>query len=138
MKKFLCMVALSGFLFACNNDKKEEKQTEETTTTQPTTDVTPADVTPTDAPTTTSGDLPKFSDPEVQKFASDYAAFIKEYKAAGNNPAKLAELGKNMQDWTTRSQAIATKIAADPQEAQKWAQWWMAVSKDLYPTTTTQ
>jgi hypothetical protein len=80
--------------------------------------------------------MPKFSDPEVQKVASDYAAFIREYKAAAGNPGKLAELGKNMQDWSTRAQAIGMKIASNPQEAQKWTQWWMAVSKDLYPSTT--
>lgn len=132
MKKFLCVIALSGVLFACNNEKKEEKKTEETTT-QPA-DVKPADTAPTT--TTTTSDAPTFSDPEVQKFANDYAAFIKEYKAAEGNPAKLAELGKNMQDWSVRSQAIGQKIAANPAEAQKWAQWWMEVSKDLYPSTT--
>ena len=129
MKKVLLVVAIAGFMTSCK-DKKDEKKAEETTTTTPTT-TEPA--TPEPTTTVAATGVPSFSDPEVQKFANDYGAFIAEYKAGMKDPAKLMALSKNMQEWTSKSQNIGMKLAATPDEAQKWAEWVMAISKDLMP-----
>lgn len=136
MKKFFAVLALVGVMTSCKDKKKDEKKPEETTTTTP----TDATTTPTDATTTTTttaatAGVPTFSDPEVQKFANDYGAFIAEYKAGMNDPAKLAELSKNMTEWSTKAQSIGTKLATTPDEAKKWADWAMELSKSLMPET---
>lgn len=132
MKKFLSVLALSGLLVACNNEKKEEKKIEESNTTTP----VKADPAATDNVSSSNPDVPTFSDPEVQKFANDYATFIKEYRAGIKDPARMKTLTDNMQQWSTRGQSIGMKLANNPAEAQKWAQWWLAVTKDLYPSTS--
>jgi hypothetical protein len=123
MKKLFAVLALVGVMTSCKDKKKDEKKTDETTTTTTTT---------TDATTPISG-VPTFSDPEVQKFANDYAAFIAEYKAGMKDPAKLAELSKGMGEWSTRSQEIGLKLASNPEEAMAWAQWVLANTKELMP-----
>ena len=124
MKKLFFVVAIAGFMTSCK-DKKDEKKMEESTTTTPKMDEPKMETT-----TSTSG-VPTFSDPEVQKFANDYAAFIANYKAGMKDPSKMADLTKNMQEWTTKSQSIAMKLAQTPDEAKKWAEWATALSKEL-------
>jgi hypothetical protein len=127
MKKILAVLALAGVMVSCNNKKKEEKKPDADTTavTPPVTDNPPADAPP--------AGVPKFSDPEVQKFANDYAAFIAEYKAGMSDPAKLQDLSAKMQDWSKRSTDIGMKLAAKPDEAKAWADWVMALSKEMMP-----
>lgn len=136
MKKFLAILAIAGVMVSCNNKKKDEKKettTDSVTTTTPTTtDNTTTTPTTTDNTSTPAG-VPSFSDPEVQKFANEYAAFVTEYKAGMKDPAKLAELGKKMQDWSTRAQAIGMKLAQKPEEAQKWTTWVTQLNKELMP-----
>jgi len=133
MKKILAVLALAGVMASCNNKKKDEPKPEGDTTTTMT--PTTTDAPPADAPAATAG-VPTFSDPDVQKFANDYAAFIAEYKAGMNDPAKLAELSKNMQEWSSKSSEIGMKLASKPEEAQAWANWVMEITKDMMPTTT--
>ncbi len=131
MKKVFAVLALVGVMVACNNKKKEDKKPEgkDTTATTTTTDNT---TTTTDNTTTTNtSGVPTFSDPEVQKFANDYAAFVNEYKAGLKDPAKLMELTKSMQDWASRASSIGMKLANNPEEAKKWADWTTAISKEL-------
>jgi hypothetical protein len=128
MKKLLLVLTIAGVITACKSKKTDEKKPEETTTTAPTTTTT----TEPTATTTISG-VPTFSDPEVQKFANDYAAFITEYKAGMKDPAKLAVLAKNMKEWSSKGQSISMKLATKPEEARAWAEWWLACSKDLMP-----
>ena len=124
MKKLLLVVAIAGFMTSCK-DKKDEKKADETTTTPK------MDESKMESTTTPSSGVPSFSDPEVQKFANDYAAFIANYKAGMKDPSKMADLAKNMQEWTTKSQSIAMKLAQTPDEAKKWADWATAMSKEL-------
>jgi hypothetical protein len=56
-----------------------------------------------------------------------------EYKAGMKDPAKLAELSKSMQDWSAKSQSFAMKLASNPEEAKKWAEWVMALTKEMMP-----
>lgn len=128
MKKLLSVIALVGIMASCNN-KKEEKTDVKTDTTA----TVPADDKTNDGTTQPSAGVPTFSDPEVQQFANDYAAFIAAYKAGMNDPAKMAELSKSMQDWATKSQNIGMKLANNPEEAKKWSDWVMEVNKELMP-----
>jgi len=127
MKKLLSLVALVGIMASCNN-KKEEKKTDEkkTDTTVTTTDDKMNS-------TTAAAGVPTFSDPEVQQFANDYAAFIAAYKAGINDPAKAAELSKSWQDWGTRTSSIGMKFANNPEDAKKWADWIQELHKDIMP-----
>jgi len=135
MKKVLAVLALAGVMASCNNKKKDEPKPEGDTTTTTTT-TTEDPTTTTTTTTTTDSGVPKFSDPEVQQFANDYAAFITEYKAGMNDPAKLADLSTKMQDWSKRSTDIGMKLASKPEEAKAWADWVLALTKDMMPGTT--
>jgi PBP1b-binding outer membrane lipoprotein LpoB len=133
MKKLLPVVALFVLFSACKGKKDEKKpdettppaNTEQTTTPPPSTETTPP---------STSG-VPTFSDPDVQKFANEYGAFMAEYKNGMKDPAKMAELAKNLQEWSKKASEIGIKLASKPDEAQKWAAWVMELSKSMMPST---
>jgi hypothetical protein len=129
MKKLFAVLAIVGVMTSCKDKKKDDKKTEETTTTTPTT--TESTTTP---PAEIAG-VPKFSDPEVQKFANDYGNFMMQYKAGMSDPAKMTELSKNMQEWSSRSTEIGMKLASKPEEAQAWAMWISGLMKDIMPAT---
>lgn len=128
MKKLFAVLALAGVMTSCGNKKKDEGKTTEggDTTTQVTTP-------PAENPPANNSGVPTFSDPEVQKYANDYAAFMAEYKAGMSDPAKLADLSTKLQDWSKRSTEIGMKLATKPEEAKAWADWVMALSKDMMP-----
>ena len=131
MKKLFFVIAITGIMTSCK-DKKDEKKVEDTMTTPSTTEPTTTE--PSSLETTSVAGVPNFSDPEVQKFANDYAAFIANYKAGMKDPAKMADLTKNMQEWSTKSQSIGMKLASKPEEAKKWTEWVTAISKELMPS----
>ena len=135
MKKLFAVLAVAGIMASCNNDKKDEKKPDNGTTTTTTNDpsTTTTTTTTTTNATTAMAGVPTFSDPEVQQFANDYAAFIAEYKAGMKDPAKLMELSKNMQTWGTRAASIGMKLAQKPEEAKAWSDFMMACSKELMP-----
>jgi PBP1b-binding outer membrane lipoprotein LpoB len=133
MKKIFSMLALVSLLTVGCKDKKEDKK-EEPTTTPATTEPTTTPTTTDPAPTSNNADsVPSFSDPEVQKFANDYAAFVKEYKEGMKDPAKLTALAQKLQDWSKRATEIGTKLATSPDEAKKWTDWTMALAKEMMP-----
>lgn len=123
------MLALISLLAVACKDKKEDKKEEPTTA--PTT--TPTTTEPTTTTTPPATDVPKFSDPEVQKFANDYAAFINEYKAGMNDPAKLADLTQKLQDWSKKSTDIGVKLASKPEEAAAWSNWLLKIAEEIMP-----
>jgi hypothetical protein len=127
MKKFLFVVAIAGIMTSCK-DKKDEKKAEEPTTIAPT---EPTTTEPTNTAPVTS-DV-KFSDPEVQKFADEYTAFVKSYKTGMVDPAKAQELSKTAQEWTTKMQPMVMILATNPVELKKWQDWAMALSKEMMP-----
>ena len=131
MKKLFAILAIAGVMVSCGNKKKGDKKPEGDTTA--TTTTTPTTTTTTDPGTTAMAGVPTFSDPEVQKFANDYAAFIQEYKAGMKDPAKLMALAKNLQDWSTRATSVGMKLSTHPEEATAWANWMTACSKELMP-----
>lgn len=124
-------MAIAGFMTACNS-KKDEKKPEETTTT---TDQPATDKPATDQPTAPTADMPTFSDPEVQKFVTEYTAFVKEYKAGITDPTKAAALAKTAQEWSTKMTSIGMKLASNPDDAKKWADWTTWLAKEMTPVT---
>jgi hypothetical protein len=133
MKKLFAVLALAGVLAACNNKKKDEKKPTGDSVTTTTTTTPTENTTTTTTTTTTEAGAPSFSDPDVQKYASDYAAFVDSYVAAykGKDYSKIAELGKNMQDWTQKSAAISQKLIAHPDEAQKFSAYLIKLSQEM-------
>lgn len=125
MKKLFAIIALVGIMASCKDKKKDEPKTEGTETTTTTTTTT--------TETTSVAGVPTFSDPEVQKFANDYGAFMAEYKAGMSDPAKLTKLANDMQEWSTKSQSIGMKLAAKPEEAKAWADWMLEMTKSIMP-----
>ena len=131
MKKFLAILAVAGLMISCNNKKSEEKTSNSDTTVKTTENTGGAQNNTTTTTTTNNAGVPSFSDPDVQKFANDYAAFLEEYKKGLKDPAKMADLTKSMQEWSTRSQEIGVKLASNPDEAKKWADWVMVISQEF-------
>lgn len=123
MKKLLSLVALAGIMASCNNTKEDKTETKTGDTTVTTT--------PTTVEPTTSVETPKFSDPEVQKFVDDYAAFWNDYKTNWNDPAKAQEYSQRMTDWSTKSQSIGMKLANNPDDLKKWNDWWAEMAKKM-------
>jgi hypothetical protein len=130
IKKLFAILAIAGVMVACNNKKKDEKKPEGDSTATTTTTTTTGPETTT---TTTSAGTPTFSDPTVQKFVDDYTAFIVQYKEGMKDLAKLAELSKSMQEWSTKGTDVGMKLATNPEDLQKWTAWWQAISKELMP-----
>ena len=135
MKKIFALLAVAGIMASCGG-KKSDKPAEgkdSTATTSPTT----TEVAPTTTTTSTAATegVPTFSDPDVQKFANEYNAFIQEYKAGMKDPAKLVELSKSLTEWSKKSQEIGMKLASKPEEAKAWADWAMKISQELMPAT---
>jgi|GEM_PF-677499 len=130
MKKLFAILAIAGIMASCSNKKKEEKTSATDTTTKTTENKMDADQKTVPTTTTNVEGVPSFSDPEVQKFANDYAAFLSVYKAGLKDPAKFAELSKTMQDWAARSRSVGLKLASNPEEAQKWAQWASVIAQE--------
>ena len=126
MKKFLFVIAIAGIMTSCK-DKKDEKKAEDPTT------ITPTEPTTTTPTTTATSGVPSFSDPEVQKFANEYTAFINEYKTGMVDPAKAQAMSKSAQEWATKMTPIAMKLASNPEEMKKWTDWATALTKDMMP-----
>jgi hypothetical protein len=142
MKKLLVILAITGSVVACNNksDSKETRKDTSATNTNATT-TSPQVTSPENTSTSTSGvtiDVPKFKDPEVQKFADDYAAWVITYRAALKDPAKAQEMQKQSTDWSNRSQALTAKLMADPAEYQKMAMFMMKMTQELVPQVIKQ
>lgn len=137
MKKIFAVLALVGVMTSCKSKKKDEAKPETTTTTDATTTPTDATTTPTttEPSNTAVAGVPSFKDADVQKFANDYTAFINEYKAGMADPAKAAQLATQLQEWSKKSTEIGMKLAKDPEEAKKWSDWAMELSKMLTPGT---
>ena len=132
MKKIFAVLALVSVLASCK-DKKEDKKVEDTTVVTPTTTTDPAPNTTDPAPTTASTEVPKFTNPDVQKWVNDYDAYITSVINAyqSKNAAKAQELSAKASEWTAKSQEMATKSAATPDEVQRFSDYIMAKSKAM-------
>lgn len=68
-------------------------------------------------------EIPSFSNPEVKKFAEEYAAFYEEVKQAttSGDVAKVQELQTKALDWAKKASEFTQKMT--PEDAQKWVDW---------------
>lgn len=129
MKKVLFGLSVIG-MTAMVSCKKEEAKTEDAPATEVTaTEETPA-TTETTEVTTATVEVPKFSTPEMQKFADDYAAYYAEALAASKSgdAAKITALQTKGQEWATKTTAAMSKMT--PEDAQKWSAFATALAQE--------
>lgn len=118
MKKLFAVVALAGFMAACNNEKKDETKSEDPTTTTPTTT----------EPTATAEGVPSFDNPEVAAYVKSYEDYIAMLKQAveGKDMSKMADLSKMGTDLSMKGTAAAQQLTANPADAKKLADYMSA------------
>ena len=125
MKKVLFALSVVGLttMVSCKKDEvKVETESVDTTAVE-----TAAPVVE-ETKTTTTVEVPTFSNDEVQKFASDYAKYTEDVIAAAksNDAAKVAELQTKASEWATKSQAAVAKMT--PEDAKKWSEFATALA----------
>ena len=125
MKKVLFALSVVGLTTMVSCKKDEVKvETESVDTTAVDTEAPVVEETK----TTTTVEVPTFSNDEVQKFASDYAKYTEDVIAAAksNDAAKVAELQTKASEWATKSQAAVAKMT--PEDAKKWSEFATALA----------
>lgn len=132
MKKILLTAVLVASLVAC--DKKAE-----TTDSAPTeTSNTETQATETQASNDSSADSSssaKFSSPEVQKVADEYATFVKEYVEAykSGDATKIHDLAKKQQEWATKLQSSMSSMT--PEDVKVWTEYMQKLSEEMTAAT---
>ena len=106
--------------------KKEEPKTTETT---PVANSTEAAETVGDV--VESSDLPKFSNPEITKFAEEYNTYVKDMMAASKaqDATKIQELSAKAQEWATKAQTAMAKMT--PEDQKLWTEYYTKLSQDM-------
>lgn len=68
-------------------------------------------------------EVPEFSDPEVQKFANEYAKYFEDLLKASRsgNMEKAEELTRQGIEWTKRASELTQKMSSE--DSQKWTEW---------------
>ena len=130
MKKILLTAVLVGSLVAC--DKKADT-TDSPAPETPTTE-TPAAETPAETPANSS--TVKLSNPEAQKVADEYGAFIKEYMEVykSGDATKIADLTKKSQEWATK---LGTSMATmSPEDAKLLGEYMQQVAQEMATAAT--
>lgn len=88
----------------------------------------------TEAPTSINGiEIPKFSNPDVQKFATEFAKFSAENMEAAKSgdAAKIQELTAKAQEWGTKQAALTAKMT--PEDVKLWSDFAMKLSQAQIP-----
>jgi len=73
--------------------------------------------------------VPKFSNPEVQQFATEYATMVSEMSAASKagDVAKSQELTAKSQEWTAKNAAWSSKMT--PEDSKLWTDFITKLSE---------
>ncbi|MDF2932266.1 MAG: hypothetical protein K0R36_1597 [Chryseobacterium sp.] len=73
--------------------------------------------------------VPKFSNPEVQQFASEYATMVSEMSAASKagDVAKSQELTAKSQEWTAQHASWSSKMT--PEDSKLWTDFITKLSE---------
>jgi len=131
MKKLFAVLALVGVMTSCKDKKKDDPKPEETTTT--TTTTTTDGTTPATTDAVTTSDVPKFADADVQKYVDDYTTFAKGYMEAckSKDMTKFASISTSASEWASKSAAMATKLAANPEDATKFSNYMTKLATDM-------
>lgn len=138
MKKIIAVLCVAGSFVACNDPKTPDATVEKKDSTVKTeTPVAAPDSSSKMAAATTNAviETPKFADADVQKFADEYTAFIKEASSAAGDPAKTAEYTKKAQEWAAKMAPIAQKLAAKPEEMKKWSDYMQKIAANMTSQT---
>ncbi len=135
MKKLVLSALFASSILVVSCQKKEAVvESESTTETTTTTD--PAMGTETTTTTTeTTLEVPKFSSPEVQKFAEEYTAYAKQQMEAvkSGDAAKVSELQAKSAEWTKKQTEIAGKLTAE--DAKLWQDYSTKLTDQLQAAT---
>lgn len=120
-----------ALFFATSCEKKESTKIETPTTENSTAADEKA---ASEIPKTINGvEVPKFSSPEVQQFADEYATFMSEMTAASKSgdAAKIQELSLKTQEWAEKQTELASKWT--PEDAKLWSDFAMKLSQAQMP-----
>ena len=134
MRKLSLTLGLAGMVLLTACKKEEAKTTDTSAAPVESTASTPAAKESTAAPTTVNGvEVPKFSIPEMQQFANDYAAYVSETMAASKSgdAAKIQELNAKAQEWATKQSSLAGKMT--PDDAKLWSEFAMKLVQAQQP-----
>jgi hypothetical protein len=73
--------------------------------------------------------VPKFSNPEVQQFATEYAKMVSEMSAASRagDVAKSQELTAKSQEWTAKNASWSAKMT--PEDSKLWTDFITELSE---------
>lgn len=132
MKKLFAILALVGVMTSCKDKKKDEKKMNETAVPSTTESTTPTTTDVTELSGVT-GEMPSFSDPEIQKFVKDYTEFVTTYAGAykTKDMSKVAMLTPKVAEWSSRSMSVAQKLAANPEDATKFNAYMKSLGEQL-------
>lgn len=125
MKKTIFILGAFAALSLTSCKKEEPKTTEPTATTEPTEAAAKVE------DVVASSDLPKFSDPEITKFAEEYNTYVKDMMAASKakDAAKIQELSAKAQEWATKAQTAMAKMT--PEDQKLWTEYYTKLSQDM-------
>ena len=89
---------------------------------------------------TKADELPKFSDAEVNQFVSQYADFVTKYiqayqAAKAGNPSAFDQLKTQVKQLQDEVAAVADKLKAKPEEAQKYEQFITSYTEKMIDAT---
>lgn len=106
--------------------KKEEAKTTEPTATAGSTEAVAKE-----EDVVASSDLPKFSNPEITKFAEEYNTYVKDMIAASKaqDATKIQELSAKAQEWATKAQTAMAKMT--PEDQKLWTEYYTKLSQDM-------
>lgn len=106
--------------------KKEEPKTTEAAAT-----VEPTEAAAKVEDVVESSDLPKFSDPEITKFAEEYNTYLKDMMAANKaqDATKIQELSAKAQEWARKAQSAMAKMT--PEDQKLWTEYYTKLSQDM-------
>ena len=130
MKKLFLTMTVIGLVTLTSCKKEEEKvQDAIQDTTEQMTDVSEDNVQSAYEANIAIADIPQFSNPEVQQFAEEYAAFARDAAAAAQSgdAAKIQELQAKTVEWTRKIGEINQKLSSD--EAQKFTEWVSEINR---------
>ncbi len=124
MKKLFAVLAIVAVMTSCKDKKAEDAKTD-------TTEIK-MDEPRMDEPAMTNG-VPTFNDPDVTAYVKAYEEYIAAYKAAveKKDMTKMADLGTMGQDLAMKGSAASQKLAANPEDAKKLADYMTAKANEV-------
>lgn len=132
MKKIILTIAAVGLITATACKKEEVKTTDNAVIENGTTEMPPV-VNNETAANVGGVEVPKFSNPDVQQFANEYAEYVNESMAAAKSgdAAKVQELTAKSQEWSAKQSALGSKMT--PEDAKLFSDFSMKLVQAQQP-----